>query len=248
MPPTPCQPIPSRGGMLSRSGTKGTSATGRPLSRQTRYARRAPRFFGVSLNLDVPVCDYMAEPMDKAYDRVIDELLVMRCQEGARESFDMLIRRWQRRLWRYARRLTGSNDAAWDVTQETWIAILRQIRKVNDPAWFAAWAYRIVRNKCADYSRRAGRQRHLADALAERQRAGDDRPQEDGGESVVEALRRLPPERQELLALRYREDLNILEIAVVLGIPAGTVKSRLHHAREQMRQILEGDTSHERTR
>jgi len=185
----------------------------------------------------------MAEDMDKARERVIDELLVMRCQEDHRESFDLLIRRWQRRLWRYARRLTGSNDAAWDVTQETWIAVLRQIRKLSDPAWFAAWAYRIVRNKCADHCRRANRQRNLTDALAERQRANNDPPQEGTGGAVAETLRRLPPDRQELLTLRYGQDLNIIEIAVVLGVPAGTVKSRLHNAREQLRKILEGDQS-----
>ncbi len=195
------------------------------------------------MNLDVGVCDYMAGDMDKARERVIDELLVVRCQEGSRESFDLLIRRWQRRLWRYARRLTGSSDAAWDITQETWIAILRQIRKLGDPAWFGAWAYRIVRNKCADHCRRAGRRRHLADGLADRQRANDGPPRGGPGDAVAEAVRRLPPERQELLALRYGQDLNILEIAVVLGVPAGTVKSRLHHAREQLRQILEGDES-----
>ena len=185
----------------------------------------------------------MAEDMDRARERVIDELLVMRCQEGHRESFDLLIRRWQRRLWRYARRLTGSNDAAWDVTQEAWIAVLRQIRKLNDPAWFAAWVCRIVRNKCADHCRRAGRRRNLADALAERQRGDKNPPREDPGDAVGDALRRLPPDRQELLTLRYGQDLNIIEIAVVLGVPAGTVKSRLHHAREQLRRILEGDQS-----
>ncbi len=181
--------------------------------------------------------------MDKARERVIDELLVVRCQEGSRDAFDLLVRRWQRRLWRYAWRLTGSNDAAWDVTQETWIAVLTQIRKLSDPAWFAAWAHRIVRNKCADYYRRAGRQRGLVDALAERQRTNDDTHREGHGDAVAEALRQLPPDRQELLTLRYGADLNIIEIAVVLGIPAGTVKSRLHHAREQLRRILEGDQS-----
>jgi RNA polymerase sigma factor (sigma-70 family) len=195
------------------------------------------------MNLDVPVRDYMTEQMGKARERVIDELLVMRCQEGGRESFDLLIRRWQRRLWRHARRLTGSNDAAWDVTQETWVAILGQIRKLSDPAWFAAWAHRIVRNKCADYCRKSGRQRTLADALAERQRANANPAREGPGAAVAEALRRLPADRQELLTLKYGEDLNILEIALVLGIPAGTVKSRLHAAREQLRRILEGDES-----
>ncbi|MHC4414043.1 MAG: RNA polymerase sigma factor [Planctomycetota bacterium] len=181
--------------------------------------------------------------MDKARERVIDELLVMRCQGGSRESFDLLMRRWQRPLWRYARGLTGSDDAAWDVMQESWMTVLKQIRRLSDPAWFAAWAYRIVRNKCADHSRRAGRQRHLADALFERQRAGDDPARTGPGVAVAEAMRRLPPDGQEVLTLKYGGDLNIIEIAVVLGIPAGTVKSRLHHARERLRQTLEGAES-----
>lgn len=181
--------------------------------------------------------------MDNARERVIDELLVLRCQEGNREACDLLVRRWQRRLWRYARRLTGSSDAAWDVMQETWMAVLKQIRKLSDPAWFAAWAHRIVRNKCADHCRKASRRRNLAETLAERQRADNDPPREGPADAVAEALRRLPPARQELLALKYGADLNIIEIALVLGIPAGTVKSRLHHAREQLRRILEGDES-----
>ena len=195
------------------------------------------------MNLGPLLRDYTAEAMDRTHDTVIDELLVMRCQAGSRESFDLLVRRWQRRLWRYAWNITGSDEAAWDVMQETWMAILGQIRKLSDPAWFAAWAYRIVRNKCADYGRRAGRQRRLADALAERQRGNND-PHRDGtGDAMAEAMRRLPADRQELLALRYGADLTIVEIAVILGIPAGTVKSRLHHAREQLRRNLEGDES-----
>ncbi|MHC4429530.1 MAG: RNA polymerase sigma factor [Planctomycetota bacterium] len=181
--------------------------------------------------------------MDRARERVIDELLVVRCQQGGKEAFDLLMRRWQRPLWRYARRLTGSNDAAWDVMQETWITILRQIRRLSDPAWFAAWAYRIVRNKCADHCRRATRRRHLAEVLAGRQGADSDPPRESPDDAVAEAMRRLPPEKQELLTLRYGGDLNVVEIAVVLGIPTGTVKSRLHHAREQLRRILEGAES-----
>jgi RNA polymerase sigma-70 factor, ECF subfamily len=195
------------------------------------------------LNLNVPACDYMPGKMDKAPDRLIDELLVMRCQEGSRESFDLLIRRWQPPLWRYARALTGNNDAAWDVTQESWMAMVQQIRELSDPAWFTVWAYRIVRNKCADYCRRSDRRRRLADASLERQRAQCDRLQEGTSEAVVGALWQLPREARELVTLKYRADLNIVEIAVILGIPAGTVKSRLHHAREQLRRILEGDES-----
>ncbi len=212
-------------------------------SSERRLNRGRSGFCRVCSNLDAVERDCMAEPMDKARDRVIDELLVTRCQEGDRACFDLLVRRWQQRLWLCARRLTGSNDAAWDVMQETWIAILRQIRRLSDPAWFAAWAYRIVRNKCADHGRRVIRQRHLADIVVERERISNDLPRKDGLDAVADGLRRLPPERQELLTLRYGTDLNVVEIAVVLGIPAGTVKSRLHQAREHLRQMLKGDES-----
>ena len=195
------------------------------------------------LNLELPWLDYMVEKMDKARERVIDELLVIRFQEGSRESFEFLMRRWQRRLWWYARRLTGSEDAAWDVMQETWLAIFRQKRKLRDPAWFAVWAYRIVRNKSADYTRAAIRQRQLAETLADRKSASSERNQADSSESLVEALRRLPPDQQELLTLKYSAELSVVEIAVVLGIPTGTVKSRLHYIREHLRRIMKGDES-----
>ncbi len=100
-----------------------------------------------------------------------------------------------------------------------------------------------MRNKCADHCRRASRQRSLTSALAERQTADAEPPREGRAQAVAAALRQLPPDRQELLTLKYAADLNIIEIAVVLGVPAGTVKSRLHHAREQLRRILEGDQS-----
>ncbi|MFQ5590994.1 MAG: RNA polymerase sigma factor [Phycisphaerae bacterium] len=170
---------------------------------------------------------------------MIDELLTMRCQQGCRKSFDLLFRRWQRRLWRYARRLTGSDDAAWDVTQESWMAIVRRIRRLSDPSWFAAWAYRIVRNKCADYARKASRQRSLTDAVAESNVPHEHVSRETPGDAVVQALRLMSPDKQELLTLRYALDLNLAEIAVVLSVPVGTVKSRLHNAREQLRRYCE---------
>ncbi|MGD2110714.1 MAG: RNA polymerase sigma factor [Phycisphaerae bacterium] len=175
------------------------------------------------------------------YDRVIDELLVIRCQSGHEGSFDLLIRRWQHRLWQYARRLAGSDDDAWDVTQEAWLAMLRQLHKLEDPAWFAAWAFRIVQNKCSDHVRNAQRRRRLKQKVSERLTVADTVPREPTGRPVADALRRLPRDQQELLILKYGQELNIVEIAVVLGVPAGTIKSRLHNAREQLRRILEGD-------
>ncbi|MGO9112495.1 MAG: RNA polymerase sigma factor [Thermoguttaceae bacterium] len=82
------------------------------------------------------------------HDRLNDELLVLRCQEGDTEAFELLVARWQQRLWRHAWRLTGNESAAWDVLQEAWIGISRGINRLVDAAAFPAWAYQIISNKC----------------------------------------------------------------------------------------------------
>ena len=84
------------------------------------------------------------------HDRLNDELLVLRCQEGDTEAFELLVGRWQGRLWRHAWRLTGDENAAWDALQEAWIGISRGLVRLADAVAFPAWAYRIVSNKCRD--------------------------------------------------------------------------------------------------
>lgn len=185
--------------------------------------------------------------MNTARERVIDELLVIRCQAGEAESFDLLVRRWQRRLWNYARRLAGSDDLAWEVVQETWLVILRRINTLSDPAWFAAWAYRIVRNKCADAIRRRQLRRKRAEAVTDQQRSVHEPAHEAAGDTLADALQRLPAESREILTLKYVDGLSIVELAAVFDIPPGTVKSRLFHARDQMRRLLEGE-EHEQAR
>jgi len=79
----------------------------------------------------------------KSSERIIDEMLVLRCQDGDRRAFDELVGRWQERLWRHARVLTGDDDADWDALQETWLAVVNGLKRLNDPAAFPRWAYKI---------------------------------------------------------------------------------------------------------
>lgn len=183
--------------------------------------------------------------MEPTTDRLADELLVMRCQDGDAEAFDALFRRWQPRLSGYARRLAADDTAAADAVQETWLAVVRGLRKLDDPATFRHWVYRIVTNKCADQVRRAVRQRELLRQAEDEARAageagaGDD--DTDVSAAAVRAgLRRLRPERRAILALHYAEGQSVADIAAILGVPAGTVKSRLHHARGELKRRLEG--------
>ena len=173
--------------------------------------------------------------------RATDELLVLRCQEGDAGAFDELVGRWQERLWRHAWRLTGSRDAAWDVLQEAWITVSRDIRRLQDPAAFPTWAYRITSNRCHDWIRRQRRRRGADKAYAE----GADRVEDETrgahqrSADLEQALKRLPGRDRAILSLRYEEDFDTAEIAEILHIPQGTVKSRLHYARKRLRKYLE---------
>jgi RNA polymerase sigma-70 factor (ECF subfamily) len=183
-------------------------------------------------------------------DRLNDELLVLRCQEGDAEAFELLVGRWQRRLWRHAWRLTGDESAAWDAVQETWVGISRGIVRLADAAAFPAWAYRIVTNKCRDSIRREKRRRAAAETYSERtQREGRAAATaEEQHSNLKEALDQLSGPDRAVLSLRYEEDFDTAEIASILGVPEGTVKSRLFYARGRLRKYLEKNDERARKR
>jgi RNA polymerase sigma-70 factor, ECF subfamily len=170
-----------------------------------------------------------------------DELLVLACRQGDAAALEMLLARWQERLWRHALRVTGDSEAAWDVLQDSMLAIARQIRRLEDESLFGIWAYRITANKAKDWVRRhVRRRRHEAhygtlrhDQIAEPEEMLPD------ADRLQEMIRRLPPHEQNLLTLRFTDGFSNDEIAHMLGIPAGTVKSRLHYLRQRLRISLE---------
>ena len=183
--------------------------------------------------------------MTRTSEQIYDELLVLRCQDGEGAALEELVRRWQPRLLRHAQRLTDDLDTASDVLQEAWIAMVRGIGKLDDPARFPAWAYRIVTHKCADWTRRTTRQRRMKDEVSHQPMATSAPPQVERDEEthrVQQAIALLPQDRQSLLALFYLQGLGVAEIAKHLGIPRGTVKSRLFHARNALKQTLEGSS------
>ena len=144
----------------------------------------------------------------------------------------MLVSRWQERLWRYALRLVGDTEAAWDITQESWLGIIRGIRRLNDPARFRPWAYSIVTNKSRDWLRKA--------KAAKKTDIGelDDRPrQENKDTGLGELLEKLDMKKRVVLSLYYFEQLSVPEIGSALRIPSGTVKSRLYNARTELKDL-----------
>lgn len=186
--------------------------------------------------------------MPRTYEDIQDELLVMKAQEGDGDALKALVTKWHPRFTRLAWRLTNQREAACDIAQDAWVAIVRGLGRLDDPARFRAWAYRIVTNKCRDWTRKriAGRkvQRTLeaessSSGMESKEGSQEETETVDEAKRLREMLATLPDDQRAILSLYYLDDLGIAEIARVMGVPKGTIKSRLFYARDRLRRALE---------
>jgi RNA polymerase sigma-70 factor (ECF subfamily) len=172
------------------------------------------------------------------------ELLVLRCQRGDTSAFELIVRMWERSLFYYLRRLASSEEDAWDLLQETWLKTFRSIGSLRDPRSLPSFLYTTARNAAVSRLRNGKLSRELTGPLDEEtlEADGDDVAVFDDAEHVHHSLDRLPLSHREILTLYFLEDLSHEEISRLLGIPLGTVKSRLHYAKQAIHKLLqEGD-------
>jgi RNA polymerase sigma-70 factor (ECF subfamily) len=172
---------------------------------------------------------------------ILQELLVLRCQRGESSAFDALIRQWEKRLFYFIRRLVASEEDAWDVLQQTWIRVLKGIKRLNAPDRLSVWLYQIARCAAISHRRSLYRQKIQPEPCPELEHlsSADDSEQFDDFEQVHFGLGRIGLAHREVLTLHFLESFSVDEIADVLGVPAGTVKSRLFHAKRALRAVLE---------
>lgn len=166
--------------------------------------------------------------------------LVSRARRGDEAAFGELATGIVDRLFAIAYRILRDVDAANDAAQEALVKIWRELPALRDADRFDAWSYRILVNACYAESRRL--RRPPPTALAMPTQVGSDpigavvdRDQLERG------FHRLPAEQRAALVLQHYLDLPLTDIAEVMGVPVGTVRSRLHYARESMRAALEAD-------
>ena len=182
--------------------------------------------------------------MSRDTDIIFNELLVLRSQNGEREAFETLVRQWSPKLLGYCRRRTGNVEAAHEAVQTIWLQAVRGLRKLEDPARFPSWIYTIAGRACADHVRGRIRQRALDEKRSEIPVPAEPHAN-DASLDLASAIRSLPEDKRRILILHYREGHSVQEIAGLMNIPAGTVKSRLHTLRNDLRKILEGDNHDE---
>jgi len=164
------------------------------------------------------------------------ELLWLRCRRGDRTAWEELVATWERPLFYYVRQMTRSEERALQALQETWVQVFTSLGSLTDPARLAPWLYTIARRTAF---RSLGRQRDEPVESAQADPLVPDLAEsEHDAEAVHLGLSKIAAPLREVLTLFFLEDLSIAEIAQVLGIPAGTVKSRLHTARASLRRVL----------
>src|SRR4051812_14421628 len=176
---------------------------------------------------------------ERRREALADELLAVRCQLGEPAAFDALIARWHDPLWKYARRVTADEEAAADVVQDVWLRVVRGIARLKDAARLRPWLFGIARRVLMDRLRDKYADAHFVSADTLDILAADDTTDMDESIAMMhEELAQLPFAEREVLVLFYLQELTLNELAEILGVPVGTVKSRLFRARQTMRRQL----------
>lgn len=173
---------------------------------------------------------------------ISDVFLVARINNGDEEAFQQLYERYKDWVLRLAIRLTGDRELALDVLQETFIYVLSKFPGFELRARFKTFLYPVVRHTSIRLSQTSHRWDTIGEGNGAVEIPVEDQPSEASRRDEFEQmLRGLPEPMRELLILRFVDGLDLQEIAQVLEIPLGTVKSRLHHAVERLRRWYNPD-------
>jgi RNA polymerase sigma-70 factor (ECF subfamily) len=175
--------------------------------------------------------------------RAVEETdLIARVRKGDVEAFNVLVSRWEKRVFNYLLRLAGNPDNALDLSQEVFLKAWQNIRKLDDPARFGPWLYRIAHNEAFSLFRKR-RPESASTEAAEGETSILERHAAPAFPiemtlAVTAALDRLNPDQREAVILKVYEGLKFDEMAEVLECPVSTVKSRLYTALELLKVEL----------
>ena len=167
--------------------------------------------------------------------------LVERAQRGDHEAFDALATASYARLYAIARRILRDGYAAEDAVQETLVRAWRELRGLRDPDRFDAWLHRLLVNACKDQVRRLRRRPFEIPVLAIDQPSVEDHLGQLADRDELErAFLQLSVEQRAALVLTHYVGLGATEVGGILGVPVGTVYSRLHYGARAMREAITG--------
>lgn len=167
------------------------------------------------------------------------DLLVLAWQDGSADAFALLYQFYQPKLRHFAAYLLGNSAISEDLVQNVWLKLNRRLQRLEDPRVFASWLYKAVRWEVLDWQKSASQRLdvplddHTTALLWYTPAAADS--------DLYQAILTLGAAEQLVLLLHYFHQCELAEIALILNLPIGTVKSRLYRARQQLKQQLDGD-------
>jgi RNA polymerase sigma-70 factor (ECF subfamily) len=172
-------------------------------------------------------------------ERLYERLLVLRCQAGDEEAFAELVEQYQPGLRYYLRRMLYGVCDADDVLQEVWLDVFRSIAKLVDAAAFRAWLYQVARARALkQFRKRRLNFQPLEEAEAADAARNTETLTAEAAKIIHEAIDKLPAAQREVVVLRYIENMSYEEIARIVDCQVGTVRSRLHYAKQTLRTQL----------
>lgn len=189
---------------------------------------------------------------------ISERLLIERCKRGERDAFDTLIRAYEKRVYNLAYRLSGHYDEANDISVDAFIRVFQAIKMFRGEANFSTWLFRIVTNVYFDRRKRMQNKQHLSleeyielEENSVARQIEDPSPTPDKiaelnerSDLLQQAIQSLPDYQRVMIVLYHKEGLSYEEIAAVLSMKIGTVKSRLNRARLMLREKLEPMKEH----
>jgi RNA polymerase sigma-70 factor (ECF subfamily) len=167
--------------------------------------------------------------------------LIARSVGGDLEAYDQLVGVYQDRVYQVAYRVTGNHEDAWDVAQEAFVHAFRSMARFRGAATFSTWLHRITVNAALDLVRRRPPQPSVpldAVVMSGGHEPADAAARADMQRRIHHAIAALPVDQRVVVVLRDLQELTYEEIAAVLRIPVGTVRSRLSRGRETLRRHL----------
>jgi len=172
---------------------------------------------------------------------VEDTDLIRKARRGDVEAYNLLISRWEKRVYNYLLRIVGDREEALDLSQDVFLKAYQNLRKLDDPARFAAWLFRIAHNEAFSAFRKRRPER---DTAGQAEFSGDEIAGREGvfpielSIAVTTALSRLPEEQREAVVLKIYQGFKFEEMADILSCPVSTAKSRLYTALDVLKSQL----------
>ncbi len=172
-------------------------------------------------------------------DKLIEQVLILRCQIGDKDALAGRIERYQAPLRYYISRLSANPETAEDIFQDTWLTVIRRIHSLKKTDAFSTWLYRIARNKVYQQFRRKRKLSELNENIAVPNNTENDVFSTEDAAKIHRCLKELLPEYKEVLMLRFLEQMSYEQISQVINCKLGTVKSRIHYAKLALKKELE---------